>query len=246
MPDTQAVPTLGIGITSPSPELPQICGNAGCGVVLIDMEHGPISIEPAYRMVTALRHTPAEAWIRVTGNDPNLIKLALGAGAENVVVPMVTTRAEAQAAVSAAKYPPFGTRGFGPFRTQYQRDKGMFEYAATANEDTKITFLIEHPTAIENLDEILSVKGLDGALAVPLDLAVNMGHMDNPAHEEVVAALQIAEKKIAEKGFRNGRSAITPEQGQAALRDGIDFLFLGFDVMFVPAAVQLYLKALKA
>ena len=162
------------------------------------------------------------------------------------MVPMVTTRAEAQAAVSAAKYPPLGTRGFGPFLTQYQRDKGMLEYAATANEDTKITLLIEHPTAIENLDEILSVEGLDGAIAAPLDLAVNMGHMDNPAHEDVVAALKFAEKKIAEKGFRNGRFAITPEQGQAALRDGIDFLFLGFDVMFVPTAVQLYLKALKA
>lgn len=236
---------LGIGLTSPSPEMAQIFGNAGFDVVLIDMEHGPISIESAYRMVTALRHTPAETWIRVTGNDPNLIKMALDAGAQNVVVPMVTNRSEAESAVSSAKYPPFGTRGFGPFRTQYQRDQGMFEYAAAANEQTKITLLIEHPTAIENLDEILSVEGLDGAFAVPLDLAVNMGHMDGPAHEDVQSALRIAEQKIADKGFFNIRFAITPDQGQAALRDGIDFLFLGFDVMFVPAAVQLYLNALK-
>ena len=119
---------LGIGLTCPSPELAQICGHAGFDVVLIDMEHGPISVETAYRMVTALAGTPAEAWIRVTWNDPALIKLALDTGARDIVVPMVTTRAEAEAAVAAAKYPPEGIRGWGPFRTQYQWRTNMLDY----------------------------------------------------------------------------------------------------------------------
>jgi 2-keto-3-deoxy-L-rhamnonate aldolase RhmA len=76
------------------------------------MEHGPISIETAYRMVTALTGTAAEAWIRVAANDPTLIKLALDTGAQNIVVPMVNTKEEAEAAVAAAKYPPQGIRGY--------------------------------------------------------------------------------------------------------------------------------------
>src|SRR5688572_19337119 len=102
---------LGIGLTCPSPELAQICANSGFDVVLIDMEHGPISIESASRMVTATIGTNAEAWIRVAANDTALIKLALDTGARNIVVPMVTTKSEAELAVAAAKYPPRGVRG---------------------------------------------------------------------------------------------------------------------------------------
>lgn len=116
--------TLGIGLTCPSPELAQICANSGFDVVLIDMEHGPISIETASRMVTAMIGTTAEAWIRVPANDVALIKQALDTGARNIVVPMVTTKAEAEQAVAAAKYPPRGVRGWGPFRAQYQKLRG--------------------------------------------------------------------------------------------------------------------------
>ena len=154
MPDPQVEPTLGIALTSPSPELAQICGNAGFGVVLIDMEHGPISIESAYRMVTALRHTPAEAWIRVTGNDPNLIKLALDAGAVNIMVPMVTTKTEAQAAVSAAKYPPLGTRGFGPFLEALEKFTGQSSGG----------FLLVAPILDPDRDQVLAGKIFVGGL----------------------------------------------------------------------------------
>ncbi len=147
---------LGIGLTCPSPELAQICAHSGFDVVLIDMEHGPISIESASRMVTATLGTSAEAWIRVAANDATLIKLALDTGARNIVVPMVTTKAEAEQAVAAAKYPPRGVRGWGPFRAQYQWQTNMIDYAQRADRETQVTALIEHPRAIENLDEILA------------------------------------------------------------------------------------------
>ena len=121
---------LGIGLTCPSPELAQICAHAGFDVVLIDMEHGPISIETAYRMVTVISSSPAEAWISVAQNDATLIKQALDTGVREIIVPMVTTAAEAQRAVAAAKYPPAGVRGWGPFRTQYQWRTSMFAMPA--------------------------------------------------------------------------------------------------------------------
>jgi 2-keto-3-deoxy-L-rhamnonate aldolase RhmA len=237
---------LGIGLTCPSPELAQICAHSGFDVVLIDMEHGPISIESASRMVTATIGTNAEAWIRVAANDATLIKLALDSGARNIVVPMITTRAEAEQAVAAAKYPPRGVRGWGPFRAQYQWQTNMIDYAQRADRETQVTALIEHPRAIENLDEILSVEGLGGAIAAPLDLAVNMGFSDGPGHPEVQRALASASSKIAAKGFSSIAFAVTPEQGRSAVARGATLLFLGFDTMFIPLSVQNYLTRLES
>jgi 2-keto-3-deoxy-L-rhamnonate aldolase RhmA len=235
---------LGIGLTSPSPELAQICAFSGFDLVLIDMEHGPISIESAYRMVCALASTGAEAWIRVTHNDVAQIKLALDTGATSIVVPMITTKAEAESAVAASKYPPQGMRGWGPFRPQYQWKTNMLDYARRANAETHLVALIEHPRAIENIDEILSVEGLGGAIAAPFDLAVNMGYTDGPGHPEVQEAMAYASRKIASRGFPLTSFAVTPEQGRLALSRGVTTLFLGFDTMFVPAAVQNYLSLL--
>jgi 2-keto-3-deoxy-L-rhamnonate aldolase RhmA len=236
--------TLGIGLTCPSPELAQICANSGFDVVLIDMEHGPISIETASRMVTATLGTKAQAWIRVAANDVALIKQALDTGAVNIVVPMVTTQAEAEQAVAAAKYPPRGVRGWGPFRAQYQWRTSMIDYAQRADRETRVTALIEHPRAISNLDEILAVEGLGGAIAAPLDLAANMGFTDGPNHREVQEALEVAGQKIAAKGFQRVAFAVTPAQGRRALALGATLLFLGFDTMFVPLSVQSYLAQL--
>jgi 2-keto-3-deoxy-L-rhamnonate aldolase RhmA len=236
--------TLGVGLTTPSPELAQICGNSGFDFVMIDMEHGPIHFETAYRMVTALAGTPAAAWIRVSSNDATLIKRALDTGATDIVVPMVTTRWEAEQAVAAAKYPPEGIRGWGPFRAQYQWRTTMFEYSRRANDEVRVRVLIEHPRAIENLDAILAVKGLGGAIAAPFDLAVNMGYLDGPGHPDVQAALAAVSRKIAAHGFPLLRFAMTPEQAQQAIADGVTMLMLGFDTMFVPAMVQLYLRQL--
>ena len=236
---------LGIGLTTPSPELAQLCGNSGFDFVMIDMEHGPTDFETAYRMVTALSGTPARAWIRVTTNDAGLIKRVLDTGATDVVVPMVTTREEAEQAVAAAKYPPEGIRGWGPFRAQYQWRTSLFEYSKRANDETRLWVLIEHPRAIENLDAILDVKGLGGAIAAPLDLAVYMGHLDGPNHPDVQEALAAANQKIAARGFPLLRFGVTPEQGRQAIADGVTMLLLGFDTMFVPAAVQLYLGQLN-
>ena len=237
--------TLGIGLTTPSPELAQICGSSGFDFVMIDMEHGPIELETAYRMVTALAGTPADAWLRVSSNDVTLIKRALDTGVRDIVVPMVTTREEAEQAVAAAKYPPEGVRGWGPFRAAQQWRTTMFDYSKRANDEVSVRVLIEHPRAIENLDAILDVKGLGGAIAAPFDLAVNMGYLDGPGHPDVQQALAAAAAKIAAHGFPLLRFAMTPEQGRQAIADGVTMLMLGFDTMFFPAVIQLYLEQLN-
>ncbi|WP_246797511.1 HpcH/HpaI aldolase family protein [Burkholderia perseverans] len=232
---------IGIGVTSPSPELVQMFANAGFDYVVIDMEHGPISIETAYRMVTATIGTGAEAWVRVTHNDPAQFKLALDIGAKHVIVPMITSAREAEQAVSYAKYPPRGVRGWGPFRTQYQWQTDMLDYARRANDETGVIALIEHPGAVRELDAILDVDGLSGAIPAPFDLAVNMGFSDGPNHIEVREAIELIMRKIKARGMRLTSFAVTPEQAVEALRLGVDDLFLGFDPMYIQASVQLFM-----
>jgi 2-keto-3-deoxy-L-rhamnonate aldolase RhmA len=128
----------------------------------------------------------------------------------------------------------------------HQWQTTMLDYARRANTETTLSVLIEHPQAIENLDRILAVEGLGGAIAVPLDLAVNMGFTDGPNHPEVQEALAYAYQKIAASGFALASFAVTPEQGRLAMACGVTLLFLGFDTMFVPAAVQGYLGQLTA
>ncbi|NIF87279.1 aldolase/citrate lyase family protein [Burkholderia sp. Cy-637] len=232
---------IGVGVTSPSPELVQMFAAAGFDFILIDMEHGPISIETAYRMVMATIGTAAEPWIRVSHNDQAQIKLALDAGARNIVVPMITSREEARQAVSYAKYPPQGVRGWGPFRTQYQWQTNMIDYSKRANAETGVIALIEHPDAVRDIDAILDVEGLAGAIPAPFDLAVNMGFNDGPAHDEVRQAIEHVMSRIKAKGMALTSFAVTPPQAVEALRLGVDNLFLGFDPMYIQASLQLFL-----
>jgi 2-keto-3-deoxy-L-rhamnonate aldolase RhmA len=235
---------IGIGVTSPSPELVQMLANAGFDYILIDMEHGPISIETAYRMITATIGTPAEPWIRVSHNDPAQFKLALDAGARNIVVPMITSEDDAKRAVSYGKYPPQGVRGWGPFRTQYQWQTNMVDYAKRANAETGVIALIEHPDAVRDLDAILAVEGLTGAIAAPFDLSVNMGFNDGPNHEEVREAVSSITQKIKRRGFDLTLFAVTPEQAMEALKLGANSLFLGFDPMYIHASLRLFMSSL--
>lgn len=236
---------IGIGVTSPSPELVQMFAGAGFDFILIDMEHGPISIETAYRMVMATIGTAAEAWIRVSHNDPAQIKLALDAGARNIVVPMITSSEEARRAVSYAKYPPQGVRGWGPFRAQYQWQTNMIDYAKRANAETGVIALIEHPDAVRDIDAILEVERLAGAIPAPFDLAVNMGFNDGPGHEEVRQAIEYVMSRIKAKGMALTSFAVTPAQAVEAKRLGVDNLFLGFDPMYIQASLQLFLATVN-
>jgi 2-keto-3-deoxy-L-rhamnonate aldolase RhmA len=236
---------IGIGVTAPSPELVQMFANSGFDFILIDMEHGPISIETAYRMVTATIGTPAEPWIRVSHNESAQFKLALDAGAKNIVVPMITSREEAQRAVAYAKYPPQGVRGWGPFRTQYQWQTNMLDYSKRANAETGVIALIEHPDAVRDIDAILDVDGLAGAIPAPFDLAVNMGFGDGPGHDEVREAIEFVIGRIKAKGMEVTAFAVTPAQAVEAMRLGVNNLFLGFDPMYIQASLQLFLSTVN-
>jgi 2-dehydro-3-deoxyglucarate aldolase/4-hydroxy-2-oxoheptanedioate aldolase len=187
-------------LQSGSPIITEVIAEAGLDVILIDMEHGPGDILTLVSQIQAMKGEPAVPFVRSPWNDFVIIKRILDAGAYGLVVPYVNTKAEAEAAVKAAKYPPEGIRGIaGSTRAAHYGNKSP-EYFETANRDIFVFVQIETPEAVKNLDDILSVPGVDGIFIGPMDLATTHGYRGKPAQPEMQEIIKGIEAKAKAKG----------------------------------------------
>lgn len=174
----------------------EILSRAGFDWLIIDMEHGANDITTVVAQLHAMKGSPALPIIRVPWNDLVIIKRVLDIGAYGVLIPYVNTKAEAEAAVQACKYPPEGVRGIaGSTRAGWFGQKAM-DYFTSANEEILIITQVETLEAVENLDEILEVPGIDVIFVGPGDLSTNMGHLCNPSHPEVQSTMITIEEKV--------------------------------------------------
>jgi 4-hydroxy-2-oxoheptanedioate aldolase len=148
----------------------ELLGHAGFDSLTIDMQHGMIDFPGALAMLTALSATPTVPLVRVPWLDPGLIMKSLDAGAHGVICPMVNTAAEAEQLVAATRYAPRGNRSWGPMRASlYQGDY------LRSSEDTVLNFaMIETRQAVENIDAICAVPGLDAVYIGPADLSLSL------------------------------------------------------------------------
>src|SRR3984957_4862116 len=179
---------LGVSLTVADPFVAEVVGNAGFDFVLIDTEHSPIAIDQLQMMLIALRSSESTVFVRPAANDPTLIKQILDLGAEGLLVPGVVDAAAAAAAVAAGRYPPLGTRGFGPRRAA-RLDGGRPAYLARADDEEAGMVMIESAAAVADIDGILKTPGLDGIMVGPADLAVSLGHLTELSHPDVRAAI---------------------------------------------------------
>jgi 2-keto-3-deoxy-L-rhamnonate aldolase RhmA len=224
-------------LTLTDPFVAELIGAAALDFIMIDTEHAPLGPETLQSMLIALRTSQATSLVRVAANDQTLIEQALDLGAEGVIVPDITDRASCSAAVAAARYHPDGTRGFGPRRAA-RLEGGRAAYLEQAAAETLVVVMIEHIDALPNLGDILTTPGLDGILVGPADLAVSMGHLREPAHPDVTAAIDhvLAECRRLSVPFGIFAAA------EAAARDwvarGAVFILSGGDVQFLDAGVN--------
>lgn len=238
-------PTYGVLVTMPSVPMMQLLARAGFDFLIVDMEHGPIDIETAHAMIAATSGTPATPLLRVPHNLPWLAKTALDAGAFGIVYPMINTRADAEAAVRAMKYPPEGERLWGPFYAPARFGLPMPRYVQTANDEVVTLVLIEHPDAIRNVEEIVSVPGVDLAIIGIFDLAVSLGHPGQLDHPEVRAAVARAERAILESDTALGGVALSPARAKEMVERGYCALGLGFDWTLVQRGAAAVLDGLR-
>ena len=166
--------TIGSWITIGHPIVAEIMAQAGFDWLTIDMEHSAITIEKTQELIQIIQLSGVAPLVRVSENNPTIIKRVLDAGAYGVIVPMVNSAKDAEKAVKAVKYPPVGSRGVGLARAQgYGFD--FDEYAATINEESVVIVQMEHIDAVNNLDSIVSVEGIDGCIIGPYDLSGSLG-----------------------------------------------------------------------
>src|SRR5262249_4297678 len=175
----------------------------GAGSGTLDMQHGASDINDVVPVLQAIQSgSQATPLVRVPWNDPAHIMRVLDAGAMGIICPMINTKAEAEALVRSGRYPPMGERSFGPFRAaQYGADCWQ-----KANEEALLLAMIETRQGVNNLDEILSVKGLSGVYVGPSDLSLSLGKPPSldPTDKEVVAAIDTIVKTTRKHGLIAG------------------------------------------
>jgi 4-hydroxy-2-oxoheptanedioate aldolase len=173
-------PALGCWLTTPSSFSAEILSHAGFDWLCVDLQHGLIDYPQMVAMLQAMSARESALLVRVPWNEPGIIGKCLDAGASGVIVPMVNSRAEAEAAVRACRYAPAGARSYGPLRASYAAG---FDYFSNANSSVCCIIMIETAQAVEDLDEIVSVPGIDAVYVGPADLSITLGLQpapDNP------------------------------------------------------------------
>jgi 2-dehydro-3-deoxyglucarate aldolase/4-hydroxy-2-oxoheptanedioate aldolase len=221
--------TAGAWVQIASPFTAEILSNAGFDWLMLDMEHGPGDIMTLTSQIHAMKGSDCVPLVRTPWNDFVAIKRILDAGALGVLVPYVNNRAETETAVKACKYPLEGIRGVAgsPRAPGYGQNTGS--YLQRANDEIFIMIAVETPEAVQNLDEILQVQGLDGIFIGPMDLASSMGHFGDPSQPEVQTAIQEIEKKVVASGKVLSTTTATWEGAKKLYERGYQMLMLMAD-----------------
>lgn len=219
--------TLGLFVPFYAPSLVEIIGYAGLDFIVIDNEHGAFTDGQIEELIRAAELTGLAAIVRVSYDNSGIQK-ALDRGAKGVQVPMVNTKADAQAVIRKAKFPPYGTRGtaYSVRAARFGNDSGR-EYLEAANRNTLVIVHIETPHAVENFDEIISVPGIDIAFIGPTDLSVTMGYqLEGPNHPAVKAVITELLRKGREKGVTMGIMAGSIDDIGQCAGEGAKFVTL--------------------
>lgn len=187
----------------------EVCAGAGFDWLVIDGEHAPNDLRSILRQLQAIAPYPSAPVVRPPVGDPVLIKQLLDIGARNLLIPMVETATQARELVAATRYPPRGIRGVGSALARASAFSRDTEYLKHADEGVCLLLQVESVTALEVLDEIAAVEGVDGVFVGPADLAASFGHLGNPGHPEVQAAIRVAAGRFARRAKRRASSPPT-------------------------------------
>lgn len=192
----QGHPTAGAWAQIASPITAEILAQAGFDWILFDMEHGPGDILTLFHQLQAINGSPAVPLVRVPWNDLVIIKRVLDVGAYGILVPYVNTAEEASLAVRATRYPPEGIRGVAGSPRAQGYGSNATAYLSRANAEILLLCAVETRTAVENLDDILRIEGLDGIFIGPMDLASSLGYLGDASQSEVQETIAQIESKV--------------------------------------------------
>lgn len=226
--------SIGSWITIGNTAVAEIMAKAGFDWLVVDMEHSAITLDIAQQLIQIIELSEIPPLVRVGDNDPSLIKRVMDCGAHGVIVPMVNTKEDAIRAVEAVRYPPCGKRGVGLARAQgygleFQR------YKKWLKENSIVIVQIEHIEGVNNIEEILSVEGVDAFFVGPYDLSASLGFpgdFDNPQLKVALKKLIEASRKVK---IPAGFHVVEPDINylKKQIETGYSFLAFCFDALFL-------------
>jgi 4-hydroxy-2-oxoheptanedioate aldolase len=233
-------PSIGTWLTTGHLHVARVLARSGFDWLTLDVEHAPYDWRETAAVVAAIADAGCVPLIRVPDGSHSWIKRALDAGAYGIVVPMVETVEQAQAAIDAAKYPPLGKRSAGGGMHNLNFDCSVEEYFMGANDQTLVILQTESPLGIENANEIYALSGCDAIFIGPNDLKFQMRQADGafPSEEELEAAIQriLAVGRDLRKPI--GMHVLNIEQADRRIGQGMQFLAVSSDLGMLNASAR--------
>jgi 2-dehydro-3-deoxyglucarate aldolase len=238
--------TIGSWITLGHPSIAEIMAKVGYDWLVVDMEHSAITLSEAQHLIQVIELCSVVPLVRVGENNPNLIKRVMDAGAHGVLVPMINTKGDALKAVASVRYPPLGSRGVGLARAQkYGAD---FEGYRDWNERESVVIVqVEDIKAVENLEEILAVEGVDGFIIGPYDLSGSLGVPGQFDHPEMISALNRVKEVTIKLNAVSGFHVIPPELAafEEKVEEGYKFIAHSLDTLILGEGCRRNIRKLK-
>jgi 2-keto-3-deoxy-L-rhamnonate aldolase RhmA len=231
-------PTIGCFMGLGSPTVAELLAHAGFDWLVIETEHSALDIEGVQHMLMAMNGTNAVPLVRVQSSNPVFIQRALDIGAMGIVVPLVSSVAEAQQVVAATRFPPHGTRSFGPLRAGHFTFDSR-DYFERADDNILVILILEMKGAVDSLDEIAGIPGIDGLYVGEYDLSLSLGL--NPMYLPLPEIDAISERLLAvagRTGIAAGIGVGTPDQLLRRRDQGFTLLGYGPDYGMLAAAAR--------
>ncbi len=233
----------GAWILSGSPRVAEVLARTPIDWLAVDTEHAPAAPERIEAIVRAIEPaaTPLVRLPSVDAACAGAAKQALDVGARGIIVPGVESASDAERAVAAARFPPAGTRGVAGTVRANDYGERFDEYVRAANDETIVVVQIETPTAVDRVEEILAVEGIDVAFIGENDLSAAMGHPGEKDHESVVTAVETVRTAANAHGVCPGIGGRTPERMDQRIERGFRWFLLGADLSFTREGIRPFL-----
>lgn len=234
---------LGTMVTLGDAAIAEILADVGFDWLFVDAEHGPFDTQGLLAVLRAAGHKTS-CVVRVAAAEEARIKCVLDLGAAGVIVPMVNTVDQADAVVQAARYSPQGSRGVGLARA-HGYGLRFQDYVESANDRVAVIVQAEHHLAVENIEKIVQVPGIDAVQLGPYDLAASMGKMGQVDDSEVVAAIDHVIQTCLNANIPIGWFSVTIDGAQPYIDRGCTLMTTGVDTLLLAGAARNVLKSLR-
>lgn len=221
-----------------TPYTAEICARAGFDWLLFDGEHAPNSVPLLLAQLQAVAPFCATPIARTPDDNAATIKQYLDIGFVNLLVPMVESAAQAATIVAATRFPPHGMRGVASGVSRASSFGAQADYLTTAHEMITLTVQIESRAGLTAIDDIAATEGVDALFIGPADLAASLGHLGNPRHEDVQAAINLALQRIKQAGKPAGIFALSTDDAKHRFAQGFNFVSVGTDIGLLTAGAK--------